>query len=83
MWRVFTRKDLEQFNGKNGAPAYIAFNGEVYDVTKSFLWLGGRHQVLHSAGTDLTGQLREAPHSEEVLRKFPVVGLLLQDEPES
>ncbi|RPH37055.1 cytochrome B5 [bacterium] len=76
-YRLFSKKDLARFNGKNGAPAYFAYQGYVYDVSKSFLWLGGRHQVLHDAGMDLTEELADAPHGLDVLEKFPIVGLLL------
>ena len=74
--KVFTAKDLAKYNGKNGKPAYVAYKGKVYDVTNSFLWKDGRHQVLHSAGTDLTHEIEQAPHSGDTLAKFPVVGIL-------
>jgi len=74
--KVFTAKDLAQYNGKNGKPAYVAYKGKVHDVTNSFLWKDGKHQVLHNAGADLTEALKEAPHSEDHLGKFPVVGIL-------
>jgi predicted heme/steroid binding protein len=50
----FTKNELAQYNGKDGAPAFIAYEGKVYDVSHSFLWQDGRHQVLHTAGVDLT-----------------------------
>ena len=34
------------------------------------------HQALHNAGKDLTEALKEAPHGEEFIKKFPVVGYL-------
>jgi predicted heme/steroid binding protein len=74
--RTFTVKDLEKYDGKNGKPAYIAYKGKVYDLTNSFLWKDGRHQVLHNAGTDLTTAMEQAPHSEDMLERFPVVGIL-------
>jgi predicted heme/steroid binding protein len=74
--KVFTAKDLAQYNGKNGRPTYVSYKGKVYDVSASFLWKDGKHQVLHSAAADLTEALKEAPHSEDLLRKFPVVGSL-------
>ncbi len=74
--RIFTVKDLAKYNGKNGKPAYVAYKGNVYDVTNSFLWKDGRHQVLHNAGADLTAAIEQAPHSGDVLAKFPVVGVL-------
>ncbi len=75
--RRFTLEDLARYDGKDGRPAYIAYGGRVYDVSGSFLWQGGRHQVLHDAGTDLTAALDQAPHGEDLLERFPVVGLLI------
>ncbi|MEM4732933.1 MAG: cytochrome b5 domain-containing protein [Candidatus Bathyarchaeia archaeon] len=74
--KEFTEEELALYNGKNGKPAYIAYKGKVYDVSASFLWKGGKHQVLHEAGVDLTAAIKQAPHSEKVLKKFPVIGIL-------
>ncbi len=74
--KTFTAEELGQFNGKAGKPAYIAYNGKVYDVTKSDLWTNGEHQESHEAGKDLTAELADAPHMDEVFRNFPVVGVL-------
>ncbi len=77
--RRFTKTELSRYDGKNGARAYIAYKGRVYDVSHSFLWQNGKHQVLHVAGTDMTGDFKQAPHAEDVLDKFPVVGILSDD----
>jgi predicted heme/steroid binding protein len=74
--RIFRKDELAKYNGKNGAPAFIAYNGKVYDVSTSFLWKDGDHQVLHKAGKDLGGALGEAPHGDDVFKKFPVVGVM-------
>jgi predicted heme/steroid binding protein len=74
--KVFTKKDLLKYNGKNNMPAYIAFKGKVYDVSHSFLWRKGTHQVLHEAGRDLTKELEEAPHGPELLKRVPIIGIL-------
>jgi predicted heme/steroid binding protein len=74
--KIFTVKDLAKHNGKNGKPVYVAYKGKVYDLTNSFLWKDGRHQVLHNAGTDLTTAMEQAPHSEDMLARFPVIGIL-------
>lgn len=76
--KEFTEKELTKYNGKNGNPAYIAYKGKVYDVSGSFLWGNGTHQVLHSAGADLTDAIEQAPHGGNLLRKFPVVGTMRQ-----
>ena len=72
--REISGEELSKCNGKNGKPAYIAYRGIVYDVTNSFLWKNGNHQVLHDAGQDLTKELDEAPHGPELLKRVPSVG---------
>ncbi len=79
LMKRFTHAELRYYDGKEGRPAYVAFGGKVYDVSSSFLWKGGRHQALHSAGEDLTEALREAPHGAELLERFPVVGELVEE----
>lgn len=74
--KKFTKKELARHNGKNGNPAYVAYKGKVYDVSASFLWKDGMHQVFHRAGVDLTDALNQAPHGADVLEKFSVVGIL-------
>jgi pyruvate ferredoxin oxidoreductase beta subunit len=75
--RGFTLKELSTFDGRQGRPAYMAYKWKVYDVSASSEWRGGIHQDKHQAGRDLTGQLAEAPHGEDNLAGFPVVGDLL------
>jgi len=72
-----TLDDLLQFDGKEGRPAYIAYNGNIYDVTKSKLWKNGLHVMKHAAGNDLTAFLQNAPHGEEKILTLPQVGKLL------
>jgi predicted heme/steroid binding protein len=74
--RQFTKEELRQYNGRDGAPAFVAYKGKVYDVSESFLWRNGRHQVSHYAGADLTSGLEQAPHGWELLERFPIVGTL-------
>ncbi|HKZ93007.1 MAG TPA: cytochrome b5 domain-containing protein [Candidatus Bathyarchaeia archaeon] len=74
--KEFSEEELAQHNGKNGKPAYVAYKGKVYNVSTSFLWKDGNHQALHSAGVDLTDAVEQAPHGENFLEKFPVVGIL-------
>jgi len=74
--REFDENELASYDGQNGKPAYIAYKGKIYDVSDSFLWKDGKHQVIHRAGRDLTDAFQKAPHGEEVLKRFPVVGIL-------
>lgn len=72
--RKFLREELAKYNGKKGAPAYVAYDGLVYDVSDSLLWTDGDHLVFHKAGQDLTDSFEHAPHGADLLDKFPVVG---------
>ena len=76
--QTFTKEELAKFNGKDGKPTYIAHKGKVYDVSSSSLWGTGEHQGLHIAGVDMTKDVSDAPHEEDVLERFPVVGTLSQ-----
>jgi len=80
MMKKFDEKELATYDGRNGKPVYIAYKGKVYDVSSSFLWKNGKHQVIHRAGMDLTEAFKHAPHGEEVLKRFPVVGFLRKNE---
>jgi predicted heme/steroid binding protein len=76
--RTFTKEELAHYTGENGSAAYIAYKGKVYDVTRCFLWQGGKHQALHAAGKDLTDDLADAPHGEDLLERAVLVGTLEQ-----
>jgi predicted heme/steroid binding protein len=73
--KVFTLTELAQFNGQNGAKAYIAVDGKVYDVTAIGAWTGGTHNGI-VAGTDASSFIAQAPHGRSVLEDLPVVGEL-------
>jgi len=74
--RVFTKEELRKYDGSSGI-AYVAYRGKVYDVSHSFHWKKGVHQVTHYAGRDLTKALEKAPHGSDMLDRFPVLGELL------
>ncbi|HEY4662114.1 MAG TPA: cytochrome b5 domain-containing protein [Candidatus Humimicrobiaceae bacterium] len=74
--KEFTKEELKEYDGREGRKAFVACEEDIYDVTDSFLWKDGEHQVTHSAGKDLTDELDEAPHGIDFLKRFPVVGRL-------
>ncbi len=82
----FDQAELEKYDGKDGRPIYIAYKGNVYDVTNSKLWKNGMHMKRHHAGEDLTADIQGAPHEPDVLERYPQVGTLkeeaIADEPE-
>jgi predicted heme/steroid binding protein len=77
--RRLTLDELRRHDGLNGRPALVAYQGIVYDVSGSFHWRGGRHQVLHSAGQHFTDEMRDAPHGPDLLARCPVVGRLVSE----
>ncbi len=74
----YTKSQLALRNGQDKAEVWIAYNGLIYDVTPSRLWRKGTHYE-HWAGQDLTDELKDAPHTEYVFEKFPVIGRLKLD----
>jgi predicted heme/steroid binding protein/uncharacterized membrane protein len=72
-----TLEDLASCDGKEGRPAYFAFEGKIYDATQSRLWKQGIHMGRHAAGNDLTEALKLAPHgSDKVTAMASVVELI-------
>lgn len=72
-----TPEQLAHFDGQEGRPAHIAYQGSIYDVTSSRLWKNGSHMMKHAAGNDLTSLLSTAPHGEDKIVTLPVVSMLL------
>jgi predicted heme/steroid binding protein len=76
MSQKITKQQLAQNNGQNGKPAYIAYQGKVYDVSNSSFWGDGSHMGMHEAGKDLTEELSMAPHGADNFAKVKFVGEL-------
>lgn len=78
--KEFDPEALAEFDGKDGKPVYIAHQGRVFDVSESKLWKGGVHMRRHHAGKDLTTDIGGAPHTPEVLERYPQVGVVRKQE---
>lgn len=72
----FTLEQLRQYDGRGGRPAYVAYEGRVYDLTDSAMWADGDHEGIHEAGQDLTEAQQDAPHDVHVT-DFPQVGTVV------
>jgi arsenite oxidase small subunit len=81
--KYFTLEELQKYDGKNGGPTYLVFKGKVYDITSSQLWVKGTHMGIHDSREAIESTIKEAPHGEEVLSRFPVVGELKEAASES
>ena len=73
---TYTKFQLALRNGNDRDEIWVAYKGVIYDVSTSRLWRAGMHYE-HFAGQDLTDELADAPHTEAVLSKFPIVGKLI------
>ncbi|MRX47890.1 cytochrome b5 domain-containing protein [Pedobacter puniceum] len=72
---VYTKSQLALRNGQDKPEIWVAYLGLIYDVSQSRLWLKGKHYE-HWAGQDLTAELKDAPHTEQVFERFKVIGKL-------
>lgn len=65
-FRTVPLPELKRNTGERGTRMWIAHNGLVYDVTDCSKWRAGIHEFLHFPGQDLTGEMSEDSHGEEV-----------------
>ena len=72
----YSKAQLALHNGQDKEEVWVAFQGDIYDVTKSRLWKDGKHYE-HWAGQDLTEEFEDAPHTTYVFDKFRKVGRLV------
>ncbi len=75
---LVTPAQLALRNGQDKPQVWIAYKGLVYDVGASRLWRDGKHYE-HWAGQDLTNELPDAPHTDEVFARFTPIGQLMGD----
>lgn len=72
---LVTTAQLSLRNGQDKPQVWIAYKGIVYDVSHSRMWLEGKHYE-HWAGQDLTRELPDAPHTDEVFERLTIIGRL-------
>ena len=70
---LVTLEELAQFNGKDGNFAFVAVDGQIYDVTNEPNWRNGDHNG-QQAGQDVSAYITGAPHGKGILERFTVVG---------
>lgn len=66
--RLFTSHELRRYDGESG-PMYVAYQGVVYDVSDCPRWKSGLHEHMHFPAQDLSGEMAEAPHAEDVFSR--------------
>lgn len=76
--REITPQELAENDGSGGKAAYVAINGNVYDVSNIIRWAGGMHFGLR-AGNDLTQEFNTCHNGMlERIKNLPIVGVLKQ-----
>ena len=76
--QVVSESELHRNTGNHGTPKWIAYGSIVYDVTDCPRWRKELHEHMHFPGQDLTTELPDAPHKEDVFTRpcVKVVGRL-------
>lgn len=72
---TYSAAELLKRNGITMPVVWIGYKGNIYDVTSSDLFDNGKH-YQHLNGTDLTAFMPDAPHMDDVMDDFEVVGLI-------
>ncbi|MFC2124107.1 cytochrome b5 domain-containing protein [Bacteroidota bacterium] len=72
----YTKSQLALRNGQDREEIWCAYNGIIYDLSKSRLWRNGAHYE-HWAGQDLSEELADAPHDEKVFSSLNTIGTLI------
>ncbi len=76
---TYSLQELSRRNGQTMAEIWVGYKGMIYDVTSSELFKDGKH-YFHDTGKDLTFEMKDAPHLDDVMAKFPIVGKLAGSE---
>jgi predicted heme/steroid binding protein len=71
----YSIQQLALRNGQDRPEIWVAYMGNIYDVSTSRLWKNGKH-YQHWAGQDLTNELKDAPHAAAVFEKFEIIAKL-------
>ena len=73
-----TEPELRRNTGERGTRKWIVHEGIIYDVTDCPKWRLDMHEQLHFPGQDLTSELPDAPHKEDVFTRpcVKIVGRL-------
>jgi predicted heme/steroid binding protein len=74
--KAYSRAQLALRNGQDREEIWCAYQGFIYDVSSSRLWRNGKHYE-HWAGQDLTDELPDAPHTDQVFNRFTIIGKLI------
>ena len=74
--KCYSKAQLALRNGQDREEIWCSYRGYIYDLSSSRLWKNGMHYE-HWAGQDLTDEIIDAPHDDNVFNKFVIVGKLI------
>ncbi|KAH8416281.1 hypothetical protein KR222_002473 [Zaprionus bogoriensis] len=87
MSQIYKQSEVAERNGKNGAPVWIIYEGNVYDVTDFVTQHpAGADLILEVAGKDATKAFKGAGHSSDAvntLKKFKIGELAIDAQPKA
>jgi predicted heme/steroid binding protein len=73
-----TIEELAEYDGQDGNKAYIAIDGNIYDVTDLAPWSGGMHNNF-PAGQDYTEKIEEvSPHGLTPIEDLEPIGTIVE-----
>lgn len=75
----FSTQQLEEANGKNGKPCYVALENTVYEIKQGNKWKDGEHTTSEGqayCGMDATEVIRKSPHGKTIMSLLTKVGSL-------
>lgn len=85
MSQIYKQSEVAERNGKNGAPVWIIYKGNVYDVTDFVKdHPGGAELILEKAGKDATKAFNGAGHSSDAvndLKKYKIGEVAIDAQP--
>jgi predicted heme/steroid binding protein len=67
--KIVSLAELRRNSGERNTRKWIAHEGIVYDVTDCPRWQKELHERLHFPGQDLSGELNDAPHKDDVFTR--------------
>jgi predicted heme/steroid binding protein len=76
--KIVSLAELRRNTGERNSRKWIAHEGVVYDVSDCPRWQKEMHERLHFPGQDLSGELSDAPHKDDVFTRpcVKIVGRL-------
>lgn len=85
MSQIYKQSEVAERNGKNGAPVWIIYKGNVYDVTDFVKdHPGGADLILEKAGKDATKAFNGAGHSSDAvsdMKKYKIGEVAIDAQP--